>query len=88
MVWHKQRSELADDNAKVVKYLSGFHGVSPRAAELGILFADKEFRERINNDGKLNSGLLVAMKFGNDKNLEVARQLEEQFKKDNAKKEK
>jgi len=75
VVWHKQRTELADANAKVVKYLNGFHGVSLRAAELGILFADKEFRERIKNDVKINSALLVAIKFSMDNSIreEVAK---------------
>ena len=75
VIWHKQRTELADENTKVVKYLSGFHGMTPRAAELGILFADKEFRERIKNDVKINSALLVAIKFSMDNSIreEVAK---------------
>lgn len=85
VIWHKQRTELADENTKVVKYLSGFHGMTPRAAELGILFADKEFRERIQNDSKLRSGLVIAMRFGKDNNIELAQQLEEQFNKESAK---
>ena len=85
VIWHKQRTELADENTKVVKYLSGFHGMAPRAAELGILFADKKFRERIQNDSKLRSGLVIAMRFGKDNNIELAQQLEEQFNKESAK---
>ena len=87
VIWHKQRTELADENTKVVKYLSGFHGMTPRAAELGILFADKEFRERIQNDSKLRSGLVIAMRFGKDNNIELAQQLEEQINKGKEQKE-
>jgi hypothetical protein len=87
VIWHKQRTELADENTKVVKYLSGFHGMNPRAAELGILFADKEFRERIQNDSKLRSGLVIAMRFGKDNNIELAQQLEEQINKSKEQKE-
>ena len=87
VIWHKQRTELADENTKVVKYLSGFYGMTPRAAELGILFADKEFRERIQNDSKLRSGLVIAMRFGKDNNIELAQQLEEQINKSKEQKE-